>query len=40
MGGIGQQRARGYESQSRWSPSLLTRLTDLAAQRNNEMRSG
>lgn len=39
MGGIGQQRARGYESQSRWSPSLLTRLTDLAAQRNNEMRS-
>jgi NAD(P)-dependent dehydrogenase (short-subunit alcohol dehydrogenase family) len=37
MGGIGQQRARGYESQSRWSPSLLTRLTELAAQRNNEM---
>jgi NAD(P)-dependent dehydrogenase (short-subunit alcohol dehydrogenase family) len=38
MGGIGQNRARGYESQSRWSPSLLTRLTDLAARRNNEMR--
>lgn len=38
MGGIGQRSAYGYESTSRLSPSLLTRLGDAAAQRNNEMR--
>lgn len=38
MGGIGQRSAYGYESASRLSPSLLTRLGDAAAQRNNEMR--
>ena len=38
MGGIGQRSAYGYESESRWSPSLLTRLGDSAARRNNEMR--
>ena len=39
MGGIGQRAAYGYESQSRWSPSLLTRAGDAAARRNNEMRA-
>lgn len=39
MGGIGQRSAYGYESASRWSPSVLTRLGDAAARRNNEMRS-
>jgi hypothetical protein len=38
MGGIGQRSARGYESQSYWSPSLITRRSELAAVRNNEMR--
>ena len=38
MGGIGQQEAKGYESESDLSPSLLTRLGDLAAARNNEVR--
>jgi NAD(P)-dependent dehydrogenase (short-subunit alcohol dehydrogenase family) len=38
MGGIGQRSAYGYESENRWSPSLLTRLGDSAARRNNEMR--
>jgi NAD(P)-dependent dehydrogenase (short-subunit alcohol dehydrogenase family) len=37
MGGIGQRAARGYESESAWSPSILTILTDEAAERNNEM---
>ncbi|MFG0332798.1 MAG: SDR family NAD(P)-dependent oxidoreductase [Maioricimonas sp. JB049] len=37
-GGIGQASARGYQSESRWAPSLLTRLTQKAARRNNEMR--
>jgi NAD(P)-dependent dehydrogenase (short-subunit alcohol dehydrogenase family) len=37
MGGIGQEAARGYESESSWSPSLLTTLSDQAAVRNNEM---
>jgi NAD(P)-dependent dehydrogenase (short-subunit alcohol dehydrogenase family) len=36
-GGIGRQRASGHQSQSRWSPSLLTRLTEQAAARNNEL---
>lgn len=34
--GTGQARM-GYESQSRWSPSWLTKLNDEAAVRNNEM---
>lgn len=38
MGGIGRRAAFGYESGSRWSPSVLTRLGDAAARRNNEMR--
>jgi NAD(P)-dependent dehydrogenase (short-subunit alcohol dehydrogenase family) len=38
MGGIGKRSAYGYESASRWSPSVLTRLGDAAARRNNEMR--
>jgi NAD(P)-dependent dehydrogenase (short-subunit alcohol dehydrogenase family) len=38
MGGIGRRAARGYQSESRWSPSWLTRLSNLAAVRNNEIR--
>jgi NAD(P)-dependent dehydrogenase (short-subunit alcohol dehydrogenase family) len=38
MGGIGQQAAYGYESESSVSPSLLTALGDAAARENNEMR--
>jgi NAD(P)-dependent dehydrogenase (short-subunit alcohol dehydrogenase family) len=38
MGGIGQQAARGYESESSVSPSVLTALNERAAVRNNEMR--
>jgi|GEM_PF-3628567 len=36
-GGIGQNAAFGYESQSTLSPSLLTTLGDKAAARNNEL---
>ncbi|MBA4019992.1 MAG: ketoacyl reductase [Pirellula sp.] len=36
MGGIGRASARGHESHSRWSPSVLTTLGDEAAERNNE----
>lgn len=36
-GGIGQQRARGYESESKLSQSPLTTLTQQAAVSNNEM---
>ncbi len=36
-GGIGRRRAKGKESQSALSPSLLTALSDRAAARNNEM---
>ncbi|HEV2706478.1 MAG TPA: SDR family NAD(P)-dependent oxidoreductase [Pyrinomonadaceae bacterium] len=36
-GGIGRRRARGKDSQSELSPSLLTTLGDRAAVRNNEM---
>jgi NAD(P)-dependent dehydrogenase (short-subunit alcohol dehydrogenase family) len=39
MGGIGARSARGYESESALSPSLLTRLGDQAAVQNNEMAS-
>jgi len=37
MGGIGRRAARGYQSESSVSPSLLTRLGDNAAARNNEL---
>ncbi|HET6881116.1 MAG TPA: SDR family NAD(P)-dependent oxidoreductase [Pirellulales bacterium] len=36
-GGIGERSALGHQSQSRWSPSLLTALTERAAARNNEL---
>ena len=36
-GGIGSGTRRGTESESRWSPSVLTRLSDEAAARNNEL---
>lgn len=35
--GIGSDRARGYQSHSSWSPSLLTKLSEKAAVRNNEL---
>ncbi|MBL8826030.1 MAG: SDR family oxidoreductase [Planctomycetaceae bacterium] len=38
MGGIGQQAAYGYESESHLAPSWLTALGDAAARRNNELR--
>ena len=38
MGGIGQRAAWGYESQSAFSPSVLTALGDQAAARNNQLR--
>ncbi len=37
MGGIGKATAKGYESQSGWSPSVLTTLTQEAAIANNEI---
>jgi NAD(P)-dependent dehydrogenase (short-subunit alcohol dehydrogenase family) len=36
-GGIGRKKAKGKESESSLAPSLLTTLSDWAAQRNNEM---
>ncbi len=36
-GGIGRRRAFGKDSQSGWSPSLLTVLNERAAEQNNEM---
>jgi NAD(P)-dependent dehydrogenase (short-subunit alcohol dehydrogenase family) len=36
-GGIGTGRALGKESESRLAPSWLTRLSDAAAERNNEV---
>jgi NAD(P)-dependent dehydrogenase (short-subunit alcohol dehydrogenase family) len=36
-GGIGTASRRGAESQSAWAPSVLTRLGDEAAARNNEL---
>jgi NAD(P)-dependent dehydrogenase (short-subunit alcohol dehydrogenase family) len=38
MGGIGQARAKGFESESAAAPSILTRASDRAALRNNEIR--
>lgn len=36
-GGIGKRRAKGKDSQSSWSPSLLTVLNEQAAEQNNEI---
>ncbi|MCM2373633.1 SDR family NAD(P)-dependent oxidoreductase [Aporhodopirellula aestuarii] len=36
MGGIGQQSAKGHESESIWSPSVLTTLTQESAAANNQ----
>jgi NAD(P)-dependent dehydrogenase (short-subunit alcohol dehydrogenase family) len=36
-GGIGKRRAKGKDSQSSWSPSLLTALNEKAAMQNNEV---
>ena len=36
-GGIGSEMRRGSESESSWSPSVLTTLGDRAAARNNEL---
>lgn len=36
-GGIGERSAKGRDSTSSWSPSWLTRLTDEAALKNNEV---
>jgi NAD(P)-dependent dehydrogenase (short-subunit alcohol dehydrogenase family) len=36
-GGIGTDSRSGAESTSRWSPSVLTKLSDEAAARNNEL---
>lgn len=36
-GGIGKERMKGYESESEFSPSELTKRTEEAARRNNEM---
>lgn len=36
-GGIGRRRAKGKESESALSPSLLTALTEAAARKNNEV---
>jgi len=38
-GGIGASSLPGHQSESSWSPSILTRLNDLAAHRNNEIES-
>ncbi|WP_417745686.1 SDR family NAD(P)-dependent oxidoreductase [Rosistilla oblonga] len=37
MGGIGRDSAKGHESQSAWSPSVLTTLTQRAAAMNNQL---
>lgn len=39
-GGIGQQRAAGKDSETKRSASVLTTLTDQAAERNNETSNG
>jgi NAD(P)-dependent dehydrogenase (short-subunit alcohol dehydrogenase family) len=39
-GGIGRGQAKGKESASPLSPSVLTSLSDMAAQRNNEIEDG
>ncbi|GAA5505932.1 SDR family oxidoreductase [Novipirellula caenicola] len=37
MGGIGRRAAKGHQSESSWSPSVLTTLTQQAAVQNNEV---
>jgi NAD(P)-dependent dehydrogenase (short-subunit alcohol dehydrogenase family) len=37
-GAKGNEEHAGYESRPRWMPSLVTRLADRAAERNNELR--
>lgn len=37
-GGVGTATKKGEESFSAWSPSLMTRLNEVAAARNNEIR--
>jgi NAD(P)-dependent dehydrogenase (short-subunit alcohol dehydrogenase family) len=39
-GGIGKRRAKGKESESAISPSILTALTEEAARENNEIETG
>jgi hypothetical protein len=39
-GGIGTERASGLESRPRWLPSFLTRGSDRAAARNNQLGGG
>jgi NAD(P)-dependent dehydrogenase (short-subunit alcohol dehydrogenase family) len=39
-GGIGRRSAKGKESESAVSPSLLTALTEAAARKNNEFQNG
>jgi hypothetical protein len=36
-GGIGIERARGFESESEWAPSKWTAPTDRAALENNQV---
>jgi short-subunit dehydrogenase len=36
-GGIGRKSAKGHDSESSWSPSVLTTLSERAADRNNEI---
>jgi hypothetical protein len=38
-GGIGRAAAKGSESESSWSPSVLTTLNERAALKNNEVQS-
>ncbi|HEX4415437.1 MAG TPA: SDR family oxidoreductase [Lacipirellulaceae bacterium] len=37
FGGIGRNSAKGHNSESNWSPSMLTTLNERAAVRNNEV---
>ena len=39
-GGVGRRRVKGKDSESALAPSLLTALSDRAALRNNEIKSG
>lgn len=39
-GGVGRAAVKGYHSTSEWSPSVLTTLSDQAAERNNELAAG
>jgi hypothetical protein len=36
-GGVGKQTMKGRDSTSAWSPSWLTTLNEMAAERNNEV---